>query len=200
MKYPAGIKVVPTAHKKEDIQYGNRGMSLEHDLNITNDYYRESNRALIYKKPTPIKVKKVDYQKNSVVIKEGFFEHPSTTDYNGVYHGLYIDFEAKETLNKTSFPLHNIHPHQIEHIRGVLFQKGLVFLIVRFVKLNRTYLLFGEDFVDYIDHHDRASIPLSYFEQRGHLILDQYHPRVDYLTVIDQIYGGANESELQKEL
>ena len=108
--------------------------------------------------------------------------------------------EAKETLNKTSFPLHNIHPHQIEHIRGVLFQKGIVFLIVRFVKLNRTYLLFGEDFVDYIDHHDRASIPLSYFEQRGHLILDQYHPRVDYLKVIDQIYGGANESELQKEL
>ena len=51
MKYPAGVKVVPTAHKKEDIQYGNRGMSLEHDLNITNDYYRESNRALIYKKP-----------------------------------------------------------------------------------------------------------------------------------------------------
>ncbi len=73
-----------------------------------------------------------------------------------------------------------------------------MFLIVRFVKLNRTYLLFGEDFVDYIDHHDRASIPLSYFEQRGHLILDQYHPRVDYLKVIDQIYGGANESELQK--
>ena len=92
MKYPAGVKVVPTVHKKEDIQYGNRGMSLEHDLNITNDYYRESNRALIYKKPTPIKVTKVDYQKSSVVIKEGFFEHPSTTDYNGVYHGLYIDF------------------------------------------------------------------------------------------------------------
>ena len=38
MKYPAGVKVVPTVHKKEDIQYGNRGMSLEHDLNITNDY------------------------------------------------------------------------------------------------------------------------------------------------------------------
>ena len=56
MKYPAGVKVVPTVHKKEDIQYGNRGMSLEHDLNITNDYYRESNRALIYKKPTQIKV------------------------------------------------------------------------------------------------------------------------------------------------
>ena len=69
MKYPAGVKVVPTVHKKEDIQYGNRGMSLEHDLNITNDYYRESDRALIYKKPTPIKVTKVDYQKSSVVIK-----------------------------------------------------------------------------------------------------------------------------------
>lgn len=196
MKYPGGIKVVSTVHKKEDIQYGNRGMNLEHDLNLTNDYYRETSRALIYKKPTPIKVTKVDYQKNSVVIKEGFFEHPSTTDYNGVYHGMYIDFEAKETLNKTSFPLHNIHFHQIEHIRNVLLQNGIVFLIVRFVKLNQTYLLFGNDFIQFIDHQNRSSIPLSYFKEHGHLILDQYHPRIDYLKIIDQFYGGANESKL----
>ena len=198
MNYPNGIK---KQNMQSPITYRNRGMSLESDLNESNEYYREIDKAYIYKKPTPVKIVKVNYpSRDKAVITEAYYTIPSTTDYNGLYKGKYIDFEAKETLNKTSFPLHNIHPHQIEHIRGVLYQNGIVFLIVRFVKLERTYLLFGSDFIEYIDHHDRASIPLSYFEQRGYLILDQYHPRVDYLKVIDQIYGGANESKLQKEL
>lgn len=63
-----------------------------------------------------------------MIIKEGFFKEPSTTDYNGLYNGKYIDFEAKETNNKTSFPLDNIHKHQIEHIRNVINNKGIVLL------------------------------------------------------------------------
>ena len=36
--------------------YANRGMILENDLNETNKYYLQNNIAVIYKKPTPIKV------------------------------------------------------------------------------------------------------------------------------------------------
>ena len=102
MNYPSGIK---KSYNKV-ISYGNRGMTLEEDINVTNEYYLIHNIASIYKKPTPIGIVKVDYK--SGTIKEAYFKTPSTTDYNGIYKGKYIDFEAKETM-VNSFPLANIH-------------------------------------------------------------------------------------------
>ena len=98
--------------------------------------------AVIHKKPTPIQIVNVHYPKRSkAVINEAYFRTPSTTDYNGVYRGYYIDFEAKETKNKTSFPLNNIHDHQVEHMKSCFLQKGLVFLLIRFKMLDEVYLL-----------------------------------------------------------
>ena len=72
-----------------------------------------------------IKITKVDYpSRDKAVIKEAFFTIPSTTDYNGIYKGKYIDFEAKETKSKTSFSLNNIHPHQIKHLENIDKHKG----------------------------------------------------------------------------
>ena len=117
-----------------DNSYANRGMILEEDINETNKYYLAHNIALIYKKPTPIKVVRVEYPKN--IIREAYFNEPSTLDYNGVYNGKYIEFDAKETQSKTSFPLSNIHKHQLSHIKKVLYFGGIAFLIVRFSLLN----------------------------------------------------------------
>ena len=64
----------------------NRGMSLESDLNYSNEYYRAIDKALIYKKPTPIQVVHVDYpMRNKARISEAYYKTPSTTDYNGIY-------------------------------------------------------------------------------------------------------------------
>ena len=182
IKYPDGI--IKSDAKRIKV-FGNRGMSLEEDLNLTNNYYLEKDIAIVYKKPTPIQVVE---QKNEKIVK-AFFKEPSTTDYNGIYKGKYIDFEAKETTSKTSFPLSNIHNHQIKHIRNILNHKGICFLIVRFTILNKTFLLFGEDFIKFIDKETRKSIPLSYFLDKGHEIEIKLNPRVDYIKLIDK-YGG----------
>lgn len=187
MNYPKGVKKSTTNNY---IKFDNRGMGLEEDINITNQYYIDNNIAFIYKKPTPIQVTKVDYNKNSLIIKEAFFKEPSTTDYNGLYDGLYIDFEAKETTSKTSFPLANIHKHQINHIRNIINNGGIGFLIVRFTSLDKNYVLMGKDFIDYIDNNDRKSIPVEYFDKFGYLIELSYMPRLDYLKIIDIIIGG----------
>ena len=192
MNYPKGTK---TSSDNSYVRFDNRGMGLEEDINLTNQYYIDNNIAFIYKKPTPIQVTKVDYQKNSMIIKEGFFKEPSTTDYNGLYDGLYIDFEAKETTSKTSFPLANIHKHQINHIRNVINNGGIGFLIIRFTNLNKNYVLMGKDFIDYIDNNDRKSIPIEYFNNNGYLIDISYTPRLNYLKVIDKIIGGKNGKE-----
>ena len=57
MQYPNGIKKVP----KKVSNIGNRGMTLESEINETNKYYLNNDIAVIYKKPTPITVNKVDY-------------------------------------------------------------------------------------------------------------------------------------------
>lgn len=164
--------------------YANRGMTLESEINNSNRYYLENDIAVVYKKPTPIKVVK---QVNEKIIN-AYFEKPSTTDYNGLYKGKYIDFEAKETKG-VSFPLKNIHPHQIRHLENIERHGGICFLIVRFVNVNETYLLFEKDFDYFIKNNTRKSIPIDYFKEKGYLIKDKLRPMVDYIEIIDK-YGG----------
>ena len=183
MNYPSGIKKEFTNQKS----HSNRGMNLEWDLNDTNEYYLFNDIAVIHKKPTPITINKVDYKsRRDAVIKEAHFKIPSTTDYNGIYKGKYIDFEAKETKSLTSFPLNNIHAHQIEHLKSIYNHGGIGFIIVRFSKLNKTYLLYIEDLLLFLENNDRASIPLSYFDEKGYIIKDGIRPRLDYLKIIDE--------------
>lgn len=164
--------------------YGNRGMVLESDINETNNYYLVNNIAVIYKKPTPIKILHLDYNTNKIT--NAFFETQSTLDYNGVYKGRYIEFDAKETKCKTNFPLANLHVHQIKHIKNVINNDGICFLIVRFVSLDKTFLLFGNDLINFIENEDRKSIPLSFFEERCKTIELKYSPRLDYIKIIKE--------------
>ena len=164
--------------------YGNRGMVLESDINETNNYYLANNIAVIYKKPTPIKILHLDYSTNKIT--NAFFETQSTLDYNGVYKGRYIEFDAKETKNKTSFPLSNLHSHQIKHIENIINNGGICFLIVRFVSLDKTFLLFCNDLIYFIKNEKRKSIPLSFFEERCKTIELKYSPRLDYIKIIKE--------------
>ncbi|MDQ0176163.1 Holliday junction resolvase RecU [Bacillus chungangensis] len=196
LHYPNGKKYIPTRENKtisstaRNMSYSNRGMILEDDLNETNQYYLQHGIAVIYKKPTPVQIVHVDYpQRSSAVIKEAYFKQPSTTDYNGVYQGKYIDFEAKETKNKTSFPLKNFHAHQMEHMKQVIKQDGICFVIVRFVMLEEIYLLEGKHVIAFWERMQmggRKSIKKTEIETLGHLIPIGFHPRLDYLKIVKQ--------------
>lgn len=168
--------------------HSNRGMVLENDLNATNKYYLLNNVAVIYKKPTPITINKVDYpSRKDAVIKEAHFKIPSTTDYNGIYKGKYIDFEAKET-KLDYFPLANIHAHQIEHLKKIMEHGGIGFLIVRFSKKDEIFYLDGTKFFEFLETSSRKSIPIEYFYENGYKIKLKFNPRIDYLKIVDEIY------------
>ena len=165
------------------INYGNRGMTLEQDINLTNEYYFNKKIALIYKKPIPIKVLKINPTKTRIL--DAFYEKKSTLDYSGIYKERYIEFDAKETNNKTSFPISNIHPHQIEHMRNIIYYKGITFLLIRFNYFSTTFLLPGEILLDFLKTTTRKSIPYSFFVDNCHEIKLKYSPRLDYLKIID---------------
>ncbi len=183
MKYPNNIIKV-----NKTISYGNRGMNLEYLINSSNEYYKSTNRAIIYKKPTPITVVKVDYpSRYEAKIVEAYYKTPSTTDYNGIYRGKYIDFEAKETTKKNGFPLINIHKHQIDHLNMIMNHGGIGFLIIYFSTLNIVYYLDGKDLMEFLKTN-KKTIPLLYLEEKGFVLKNRINPYIDYLKIIDDLY------------
>ena len=195
IKYPAGTKPIgqyvrktPTKSKRVlKISAGNRGMDFEAEINETNLYYREKGLAVFHKRPTPINIVKVDYSRGAK-ITEAYFETQSTTDYNGVYRGHYVDFEAKSIHGKTSFPLANIPHQQIEHLKAVLEQGGIGFFLVRFVTLDKVFFLPAEYVISFVEEKKRASIPLADFEAHGKEVPTKYSPRYDFLPLIDEFF------------
>lgn len=173
----------------DSIDFSNRGMTLEDEINKSNAYYLREGIAVIHKKPTPIQIVSVDYPKRSAArIKEAYFRRASTTDYNGVYRGKYIDFDAKETKNKSSFPLKNFHEHQVEHMRQCLEQQGICFAIIKFISDQSVYLLKATDLIAYWDNQKnggRKSIPRKVIEQKGFLIQYRINPLLPYLHAVD---------------
>lgn len=193
MRYPNGQKNKSMAPKKtRSMGFSNRGMTLEEDINATNVFYRSADKAVIHKKPTPVQVVNVHYPKRSAaVITEGYFKQPSTTDYNGIYRDRHVDFEAKETKNKTRFPLANIHEHQIKHMQSIANHGGICFLIIRFSVYNETYYMPAETFFPYWEaqfNGGKKSIPYETIQNTGYRIPFHYQARVHYLAIIDQLY------------
>ena len=171
----------------KNASYKNRGMFLENIINDSNTYYNSIDYCLIYKKPTPIKVLNVSYPTNkSHLIDKAVYSSISTLDYNGIYKGKYIEFDAKECHSKTSFPLSNIKEHQLEHIKKVILQKGIVFLII--YMNNEFFLLKGEDIIEYINNTDKKSISFEYLDKKGYKIKESYTPRLKYLDTVDEAY------------
>ena len=175
-------------------KYSNRGMELEEDINFANKYYLNNDIAVIHKKPIPIQIVEVNYpSRSSAMITKAFYKTPSTTDYNGLWNGKYIDFEAKETNSATSFSLNNIHDHQIEHMQKILNHGGITFIIVRFKKIDRTFILPFKNFIFFYTRANsggRKSIKLSEFEESAFELSFNYKIRLDYLNIIKN-----NESE-----
>ena len=196
VNYPNGIKrqKQEIKLKGQTVDFANRGMSLETAINATNDYYLAHGIAVIHKKPTPVQIVKVDYPRRSrAKIVEAYFRQASTTDYSGVYKGHYIDFEAKETRQKTAMPMKNFHKHQIDHMVQVLAQRGICFVLLHFSSLRETYLLPAEQLIAFYDiDKGNKSMPLTYIQEHGFRILDSIFPQVPYLDIVDQNFLGGD--------
>ncbi|MCI8854075.1 MAG: Holliday junction resolvase RecU [Lachnospiraceae bacterium] len=117
---------------------GLRGSTLEDLVNRTNDKYREHGLALIQKVPTPITPMQIDKEHRHITL--AYFDQKSTVDYIGAVQGIPICFDAKECATDT-FPLQNIHAHQVAFMGDFERQGGCAFLLIYYTQRNQFYYL-----------------------------------------------------------
>lgn len=117
---------------------GLRGSTLEDLINKTNDSYRERHLALIQKIPTPITPIAIDKESRHITL--AYFDQKSTVDYIGAVQGIPICFDAKECAART-FPLQNIHPHQVAFMREFEEQGGISFILLSYTDADEMYYL-----------------------------------------------------------
>lgn len=115
---------------------GLRGSTLEDMINHSNEVYREKKLALIQKIPTPITP--ITIEKSTRHITLAYFDQKSTVDYIGAVQGIPVCFDAKECAVKT-FPLQNVHEHQIRFMKEFEEQGGIAFIILHFTALDELY-------------------------------------------------------------
>jgi recombination protein U len=117
---------------------GLRGSTLEELLNRTNEKYRENGLALIQKIPTPITPINIDKETRHITL--AYFDQKSTVDYIGAVQGIPVCFDAKE-CNTDTFPLANIHEHQVDFMEQFERQNGIAFILISFTHRDEFYYL-----------------------------------------------------------
>jgi len=161
------------------VNYANRGKKFESLLDYTNNIYKQKGVALINKRPTPVQIIRT---KNGR-ITQATYSKKSTVDYDGVFNGKPIVFEAKSTNGK-SIPLNLIQDHQIDYLLNAEQHGAISFLIVHFKELDETYVLSNQIVLDYVENAKkggRKSIPIKEFKDNGIKVESNDGVPLDYL-------------------
>jgi len=117
---------------------GLRGSTLEEYVNRTNEKYLEHGLALIQKIPTPITPINIDKESRHITL--AYFDQKSTVDYIGAVQGIPVCFDAKECHTDT-FPLQNIHEHQLQFMQDFEKQGGIAFFLISYTARDEFYYL-----------------------------------------------------------
>jgi recombination protein U len=163
----------------------NRGKYLEDWVEQANHWYNDRNQAVIYKIPTPWKIQR-NFQPytNQYAINYAFPEKKSTVDFGGTAQKKSIWFDVKVTKLKTSFPLRNVHEHQIEYLKKVHQQGGKAFLLIHSEILRKTWLLWIEQLLEFLSTDTRKSITFEWLDERCDEVVSANGLVLDYLPLV----------------
>ena len=162
---------------------GLRGSTLEDLINRTNERYDELNLALIQKIPTPITPVQIDKERRHITL--AYFDKISTVDYIGSVQGIPVCFDAKECSADT-FPLQNIHEHQMRFMEKYEKQGGVSFLVIYYSARNILYYMRFREIVRFWERREqggRKSFRLEELDERYfmHLKNNCFVPYLDFI-------------------
>lgn len=179
--------------------HANRGMPFENLITMANLQYERQRIAVINKRPTPVKVLRT---KGAQILKS-VYDRKSTVDYDGVYLGRSIYFEAKSTKERTRLPLDMIHGHQIEYLEKADACGALCFLLVEFSTLHMVFYLpmvFLRQSLFNASLGGRKSIPISDFEEYCYEVKSSKRAVLDYLQIVDLELGESGWKSQRKSI
>ena len=169
--------------------HANRGKDFEELINYANAQYRQRGVALIQKVATLWTVIRKGKQ-----IVSAFLSEKSTVDYVGIRkHGASVAFDAKQCHNKTSFPLVNIEPHQMEFLQEWDKQDGEAFLLIEMVTIRKIFKLSLEAVNFYFalaTDGGSKSIKVQHLIESGPEVKSAGEIALDYLGIF--VEGGQN--------
>lgn len=172
---------------------GLRGSDLEDRINITIENYRKSGLALIQKIPTPITPIKLDGKGH---ITLAFFDQKSTVDYIGIAQTVGVCFDAKECKCDT-FPLANIHEHQMLFMKDFTKQGGVAFFVLYYSHKGTYYILTYEEasrFWKRMESGGRKSF--RYDELTGsHFVAEDKSGNIDILSGVNIVLSEKEKEE-----
>jgi recombination protein U len=161
----------------------NAGKYLENWIDHANQQYAMKGLAIVNKIPTPwIVQRKYSPFKKTYEIASAFPEKKSTVDFGGTSQNFSIWFDVKVTKHKTSFPLINIHKHQMEYLEAVQKQGGKAFFLIHSEFHQKTWLMWIKQLLDFIETEKRKSIPFGWFEANCSEVKSRNGIVLDYLT------------------
>ncbi|SFM35307.1 Holliday junction resolvase RecU [Salibacterium qingdaonense] len=162
----------------------NRGMGFENLVNTTNLQYKNKGLALISKRPTPMKIIGSTKGGQNICV----FDQKSTVDFDGVYRGLSIQFEAKSTGEKR-FDLKMITDSQIDFLQQSERQGAVCFVLLEIRPLRTVYYVPNNMLQKYVREAQRGgrkSIPLDDLEIYADVVTQGQGIPLDYLAVVDK--------------
>jgi recombination protein U len=167
--------------------HANRGKLLERDIDVAAKYYAFQKKASIIQMPVPVKIKR--RQQNGDVL--GVMQTSTVDFYGTIEGGRAIHFDAKETTLK-SFPMANVHSHQVKHLETEHNLGAISFILVSFVNENEYYIIPFSVFKQYWDHAQSLgkgergkSIPIKDCRERDDII--RLQTTGGYLNIVEAI-------------
>ncbi|MEK8133135.1 Holliday junction resolvase RecU [Paenibacillus filicis] len=164
-------------------------MDFEALIERSNERYDADGLAVVNKRPTPVHV--TGKARGRVT---GYFEKPSTVDFDGtLVGGRSVVFEAKQVKKANRFDLDNIHDHQVEYLAKCHQLGGIAFVLIEIVMSQTVYMLPYPTFKSFWDNRNGGrrgckSISVEALDVHAEIVEPGLVP-VDWLPVVNKIWS-----------
>ena len=170
---------------------GLRGSFFEELINETNEYYRDNGIALVHKIPTPITPIEIDKETKHITL--AYFDQVSTVDYVGVAQGVPICFDCKECVADT-FPLQNVHAHQVKYMKDFEAQGGIAFLLIYYTSRDIIYYMNYPELAYFYDRQEKGGRKSIRFDELNGA---NFHKKSDnlYINYLEYVNDDLEKRE-----
>ena len=147
--------------------------------------YKEHGLCLVQKIPTPITPIKMNEDHSQITL--AYFDQKSTVDYIGAVQGIPVCFDAKE-CSKDTYPLMNIHEHQVQFMKDFEKQGGIAFIVLMFTHKNEIYYMPFKDVLKFYERGENGGRKsFTYVEiDKSYLISQSKGVLVHYLEQLQK--------------